>query len=112
MMTWFIMQPPYSIRNFTYLSTKFLTQFSTSQAQKPTTKDLFNVRQKQGEVVKVYMARFNKLSMHMEDLNPDICVTTFKHGLRAGPLNNNLSWQPAQDMTENTRFILMEEHDA
>lgn len=32
--TWFITQPPCSIVNFTELSTRFLSQFSSSQAQK------------------------------------------------------------------------------
>lgn len=83
-MTWFIKQPHYYVRNFTDLSTNFLTQFSANQDQKATTTDLFNVHQ-QGEMIKTYM-------MHlMKDANPLVCVAAFKHGLRAGSLNNDLT---------------------
>lgn len=59
-MTWFIKQPPYLVRNFTDLSTKFLTQFSANHVQKATTVNLFNARQRDGEMIQTYMAQFCK----------------------------------------------------
>lgn len=94
-MTWLIKQPLYVVRNFSDLSTKILAQFSANQVQKATTAHLFNVRQQQGEMTKTYMERFSKLFVQIEDANPLVCVVAFKHGLRPGSLNNDLTRQPA-----------------
>ncbi|XP_057442703.1 uncharacterized protein LOC130734351 [Lotus japonicus] len=111
-MTWFIKQPPYSISNFTDLSTKFLTQFSANQAQKATPADLFNIRQHAGERIKTYMSRFSRVSVQLEDASPDVCVAAFKNGLRCGSLNKDLTRRPAKDMMDLRarvqEFILVE----
>ncbi|XP_057417975.1 uncharacterized protein LOC130712123 [Lotus japonicus] len=114
-MTWFIKQPPYSISNFTDLSTKFLTQFSANQAQKATPADLFNIRQHVGERIKTYMSRLSRVSVQLEDVSPDVCVAAFKNGLRCGSLNKDLTRRPAKDMMDLRarvqEFILVEQDE-
>ncbi|XP_057417380.1 uncharacterized protein LOC130711680 [Lotus japonicus] len=114
-MTWFIKQPPYSISNFTDLSTKFLTQFSANQAQKATPADMFNIRQHSGERIKTYMSRFSRVSVQLEDASPDVCVAAFKNGLRCGSLNKDLTRRSAKDMMDLRarvqEFILVEQDE-
>ncbi|XP_057426084.1 uncharacterized protein LOC130719474 [Lotus japonicus] len=114
-MTWFIKQPPYSISNFTDLSTKFLTQFSANQTQKATPTDLFNIRQHVDERIKTYMARFSRVSVQLEDASPEVCVAAFKNGLRCGSLNKDLTRRPAKDMMDlrarTHEFILVEQDE-
>ncbi|XP_057443945.1 uncharacterized protein LOC130736113 [Lotus japonicus] len=114
-MTWFIKQPPYSISNFTDLSTKFLTQFSANQTQKVTPADLFNIHQHVGERIKTYMACFSRVSVQLEDASPEVCVAAFKNGLRCGSLNKDLTRRPAKDMMDlrarAQEFILVEQDE-
>ncbi|XP_057443215.1 uncharacterized protein LOC130735133 [Lotus japonicus] len=114
-MTWFIKQPPYSISNFTDLSTKFLTQFLANQAQKATPTDLFNIRQQVGERIKTYMTRFSRVSVQLEDASPEVCVAAFKNGLRCGSLNKDLTRRPTKDMMDLRarvqEFILVEQDE-
>ncbi|XP_057445927.1 uncharacterized protein LOC130738039 [Lotus japonicus] len=114
-MTWFIKQPPYSISNFTDLSTKFLTQFSSNQTQKAIPADLFNIRQHVGKRIKTFMARFSRVSVQLEDASPEVCVAAFKNGLRCGSLNKDLIRRPAKDMMDlrarAQEFILVEQDE-
>ncbi|XP_057425792.1 uncharacterized protein LOC130719171 [Lotus japonicus] len=97
-MIWFTTLPAGSIVNFMELSAKFLSQISTSRAQKVTRAMLFNVRQGLNETLQSYMGRFNQLSVHLEDKMLEICVAAFELGLRPGSLNSNLSWKPVETM--------------
>ncbi|XP_057425720.1 uncharacterized protein LOC130719093 [Lotus japonicus] len=99
-MIWFTTLPSRSIVNFTELSAKFLSKFSTSRAQKVTPATLFNVRQGPNETLQSYMGRFNQLSVHLEDKMPEICIAAFELGLRPGSLNSNLSRKPVETMTQ------------
>ncbi|XP_057418697.1 uncharacterized protein LOC130712897 [Lotus japonicus] len=114
-MQWFIRQPPFSIANFTDLSTKFLTQFSASKTTKETMFDLTSIHQQPGEKLKTYMARFSKMVVQLEQDSPDVCLASFKNGLRAGDLNRDLTRRPARDMMDLRarvqEFILIEQDD-
>ncbi|XP_057426070.1 uncharacterized protein LOC130719460 [Lotus japonicus] len=99
-MIWFTTLPSRSIVNFTELSAKFLSQFSTSRAQKVTPATLFNVLQGTNETLQSYMGRFNQLSVHLEDKMPEICIAAFELGLRPGCLNSNLSRKPVERMAQ------------
>ncbi|XP_057450898.1 uncharacterized protein LOC130742814 [Lotus japonicus] len=114
-MQWFIRQPPFSIDNFTDLSTKFLTQFSANKTTKATMFDLISIHQQPGEKLKNYMARFSKMAVQLEEDNPDVCLASFKNGLRAGDLNRDLTRRPAKDMMDLRarvqEFILIEQDD-
>ncbi|XP_057432568.1 uncharacterized protein LOC130725346 [Lotus japonicus] len=99
-MQWFIRQPPFSINNFTDLSTKFLTQFSANKTTKTTMFDLISIHQQPGEKLKTYMARFSKMAVQLEEDNLDVCLASFKNGLRAGDLNGDLTRRPERDMMD------------
>lgn len=77
---------------------------------------MLNVRQKAGETLKQYMARFRAISVKVEDSMPDACVGSIKNGLRSGSLNNKLIPKPASTMAEifsrPHMYILEEEDDA
>ncbi|XP_057444593.1 uncharacterized protein LOC130736827 [Lotus japonicus] len=111
----FIRQPPFSIDNFMDLSTKFLTQFSANKTTKATMFDLISIHQQPGEKLKTYMARFSKMAVQLEEDNPDVCLASFKNGLRAGDLNRDLTRRPARDMMDLRarvqEFILIEQDD-
>ncbi|XP_057418392.1 uncharacterized protein LOC130712582 [Lotus japonicus] len=115
-MAWFTTLPPRSISNFMDFSSKFLVQFSTNQIQNVTINDLFNIRQREGETLKHYMARFGATSVKVEDIMSDVWVGAFKNGLRPGSLNNKMSQKPATTMGEiHSRahmYIFKEEDDA
>ncbi|XP_057426041.1 uncharacterized protein LOC130719429 [Lotus japonicus] len=114
-MQWFIKQPPFSIDSFTDLSTKFLTQCSANKTTKATIFDLNNIHQQPGEKLKTYMARFSKMVVQLEEDSLDVCVASFKNGLRARPLNLDLTRRSARDMMDLRarvqEFILIEQDD-
>ncbi|XP_057426237.1 uncharacterized protein LOC130719638 [Lotus japonicus] len=99
-MTWFTTLPPRSIAGFMDLSAKFLSQFSTSRAQKVTPAALFNLQQRHNESLQSFMGRFNQLSVHLEDKMPEICIAAFELGLQSGSLNSSLSRKPVETMAE------------
>ncbi|XP_057443851.1 uncharacterized protein LOC130736005 [Lotus japonicus] len=99
-MTWFTTLPPRSIAGFMDLSAKFLSQFSTSRAQKVTHAALFNVQQRPNESLQSFMGCFNQLSVHLEDKMPEICIAAFELGLQLGSLNSSLSRKPVETMAE------------
>ncbi|XP_057418374.1 uncharacterized protein LOC130712563 [Lotus japonicus] len=99
-MTWFTTLPPRSIAGFMDLLAKFLSQFSTSRAQKVTPAALFNLQQRHNENLKSFMGRFNKLSVHLEDKMTEICIAAFELGLQSGSLNSSLSRKPVETMAE------------
>ncbi|XP_057418754.1 uncharacterized protein LOC130712960 [Lotus japonicus] len=110
-MTWFTTLPTRSIAEF---STKFLSQFSASRSEQVTIAELLSVIQKEGETIKSYVSRFNEVSVHMEDLVPAVCVTTFKNDLCEGQLNGNLTRHPASSMVEirqRAHNYILEEED-
>ncbi|XP_057425874.1 uncharacterized protein LOC130719258 [Lotus japonicus] len=114
-MQWFIRQPPFSIDNFTDLSTKFLTQFSANKTTKATMFDLISIHQQPGEKLKTYMTCFSKMVVQLEEDNLDVCLASFKNGLKAGDLNRDLTRRPARDMMDLRarvqEFILIEQDD-
>ncbi|XP_057423552.1 uncharacterized protein LOC130717361 [Lotus japonicus] len=99
-MTWFTTLPPRSIAGFMDLSAKFLSQFSTSRAQKVTPAALFNLQQRHNESLQSFMGRFNQLSVHLEDKMPEICIAAFELGLQSGSLNSSWSRKPVETMAE------------
>ncbi|XP_057452152.1 uncharacterized protein LOC130743963 [Lotus japonicus] len=99
-MTWFTTLPPRSIAGFMDLSAKFLSQFSTSRAQKVTPAALFNFQQRHNESLQSFMGRFNQLSVHLEDKMSEICIAAFELGLQSGSLNSSLSRKPVETMAE------------
>lgn len=47
-----------------------------------TINDLLNIRQREGETLKQYMARIRATAVKDEDTMPDVCVGASKNGLR------------------------------
>lgn len=79
-----------------------------------TLNDFFNIRQKEGETIKQYMARYGATSVKVEDSMPDACAQALKNGLRPGSLNNKLGRKLASSMAEvwaRTRMYIFQEED-
>lgn len=61
------------------------------------------------------MARFSRVSVQLEDANPEVCVAAFKNSLRAGSLNSDLTRRSTCDMMDLwarvQEFILVEHDD-
>ncbi|XP_057444571.1 uncharacterized protein LOC130736804 [Lotus japonicus] len=55
------------------------------------------------------------MAVQLEEDNPDVCLASFKNGLRAGDLNRDLTRRPAKDMLDLRarvqEFILIEQDD-
>ncbi|XP_057444406.1 uncharacterized protein LOC130736611 [Lotus japonicus] len=115
-MAWFTTLPRGSISNFCDFSSKFLGQFSANKIQQGTINERYNIRQREGESLKKYMACYSAASVKVEDEEPRTCALAFKNGLLPGSLNNKLSRKPARSMAEMlsraSTYILDEEDDA
>lgn len=55
------------------------------------------------------------MAVQLEDDIPDVCLASFKNGLRASPLNRDLTRRPTKDMMDLRsrvqEFILIEQDD-
>jgi len=88
---WFMSLPPYTIDSFTTLTTAFTTEFDTSRRHDLTTIALLNLRQEEGELLRVFIDRFGAIAMKMKDLTPNLILTYMMTSLRPGPFVDELA---------------------
>src|ERR1044072_7420495 len=97
---WFNAQPSGSITNFTYLSCRFLSQFSACKSKKVTLETLIGICQEENETLRQYVARFADICIPLEKDAPTLGGAEFKSGLRSGPFNNDLTRSPAKSFQD------------
>lgn len=98
-LAWFTALPMRSIQSFD-LSAKFLTQFAANRAKKFMEDDMHDVKQKPGETLKEYLARFNAATMKVVDPDQKTFVSAFMKGVRSGPFNESLNQRRPTSLDE------------
>ncbi|XP_027912513.1 uncharacterized protein LOC114171939 [Vigna unguiculata] len=97
---WFMSLPPYTIDSFTTLTTTFTTQFDTSRRHDLTTIALLNLRQEEGEPLRVFIDRFGAIAMKIKDLTPNLILMYMMTSLQPGPFTDELAMCPPLSMQE------------
>src|ERR1044072_6434306 len=77
---WFGSLPPRSIVNFQDFSTCFIAQFSFKQTERVTTSVLFEVRQKAGQSINVYVFRSTDLTLQANNVSQATMAEAFHNG--------------------------------
>ncbi|KAL2516888.1 Retrotrans gag domain-containing protein [Abeliophyllum distichum] len=73
---WVATLPPKSIRTFDEFSKSFATHFASSKYVKKTAISLMQLTQDKGELLKDFIARFNRATLGIKDLQMSAVVTT------------------------------------
>ena len=81
---WFSKLTPNSIGTFKELSASFASHFIGGHRYKKSTACLMNIKQREGEMLRSYITRFNKKALSIEEADDKILVATFINGLRKG----------------------------
>ena len=91
---------PYTIDSFTTLTTTFTTQFDTSRRHDLTTIALLNLKQEEGEPLRVFIDRFGAIAMKIKDLTPNLILMYMMTSLRPRPFADELAMRPPLSMQE------------
>ena len=89
-MEWFISLPNGHITSFTQLSKLFREQYIANRAPPPSSYDLFDVRQYQGETLKEFVNRFGAQVVRVSTTNESMIVYAFRKGISPGPFSESL----------------------
>ncbi|XP_075654969.1 uncharacterized protein LOC142625156 [Castanea sativa] len=81
---WFSRLTPNSIGTFKELSVQFAYHFIGGHGYKKSTACLMNIKQREDETMRSYIARFNKEALSIDEAGDKILVAAFMNGLRKG----------------------------
>lgn len=81
---WFSRLTPNSISTFKELSTQFASHFIRGHRYKKSTACLINIKQQEDEMLRSYIARFNKEALSIDEVDDKILVAIFTNGLWKG----------------------------
>ncbi|XP_050258976.1 uncharacterized protein LOC126703969 [Quercus robur] len=81
---WFNRLTPNSICSFKELSAQFASHFIGGHKYKNSTACLMNIKQREDEMLRSYITRFNKEALSIDEANDKILVAAFTNGLRKG----------------------------
>lgn len=74
---WFTNLPTRSIGNFEDLLYRFISRFFVHKAKQMEIADLFDIKQRSGETLKSYLARFNNATAQVEETDKKFSVHAF-----------------------------------
>nr|XP_023894294.1 uncharacterized protein LOC112006231 [Quercus suber] len=77
---WFSKITPNTISTFKELSGLFVTYFIGSQRYKRSLASLLNIKQQDDESLRLYVTRFNKEALLIDEANDKVLVTAFTNG--------------------------------
>ena len=97
---WFSRLTPYSISTFKELSAQFTLHFIGGHRYKKSTACLMSIRQREGEMLRSYIARFNKEALSIDEADDKILVAAFTNGLRKGKFLFSLYKNDPKTMSE------------
>lgn len=80
---WYTSLPNSSIGFFTDLHLAILEQFSSSQKIKKHPGDIYAIKQRDSESLRVFVARFNKEKVSIPGCDMDTTISSFCKGLRS-----------------------------
>ena len=75
---------PSSISTFKELSAQFTLYFIGGYRYKKSTACLMNIKQREDEMLRSYITRFNKEALSIDEVNDKILIAAFTNGLRKG----------------------------
>ena len=79
---WFSQLTPNSISTFKKLSIQFIAHFIRGHRYKKSTACLMSIKQREDEMLRSYISRFNKEELSIDEANNKILVAAFTNGLR------------------------------
>jgi len=110
---WFSELPTGSIDSFATLKARFSTQFAPLRPAILTVDNLVNIRQEDGESLRSYLDRYNRMSVKIKDLSDEIARHHCSYGLQPGVFANKISRKKPKTMEEMrervAKFIQMED---
>ena len=81
---WFSRLTPNSISTFKELSAQFTSHLIGGHRYKNSTVCLMSIRQREDEMLRSYITRFNKEALSIDEVDNKILVAAFTNGLRKG----------------------------
>ena len=81
---WFSRLTPNSIISFRELSAQFASHVIEGHKYKKSTACLMNIKQREDETLRSYIARFNKEALSIDEADNKILIATFTNGLLKG----------------------------
>ena len=97
---WFSKLPASSIVNFEQLNDSFVRHVIGAQHYKRPTSYLLTIRQQEGESLREYVRRFNKVMLEIDEANDQVIMTTFQARLNNPDLIFLLGKMPPTPMTD------------
>ena len=97
---WFSRLTPNSISTFKELSAQFIVHFIGGHRYKKSTTCLMSIRQREDEMLRSYISRFNKEALSIDKADDKILVATFTNGLRKGKFLFSLYKNDPKTMSE------------
>jgi len=81
---WFSRLTPNSIRIFKELTAQFASHFIGGHRYKKSIACLMNIRQREDEMLRSYITRYNKEALSIDEVKDKILMTAFTNRLRKG----------------------------
>jgi len=110
---WFSELPANIIDSFATLKARFSTQFAPLRLAILTVDNLVNIRQEDGESLRSYLDRYNRMSVKIKDLSDEIARYHFSYGIQPGVFADKISRKKPKTIEEMreraTKFIQMED---
>ena len=97
---WFTKLPTSSINNFKQLSNAFLRHFVGGQRPKRLADHLLTIRQGEKETLRLYVKRFTRETLEVDEADDKVQLTTFKVGLKSKEFVMSLAKNPPKTMAE------------
>ncbi|XP_062085288.1 uncharacterized protein LOC133791376 [Humulus lupulus] len=98
---WYTNLPNNSIFSFAQLTDIFVEQFACSRKLEKLSDDLYRIKQRRGESLRDYVARFNTEKVSITSCNIDTAITTFRKGLMVdSDLYKELTKYPCRTMED------------
>ncbi|KAL2228079.1 UNVERIFIED_CONTAM: hypothetical protein Sindi_1787600 [Sesamum indicum] len=91
---WFTSLGSGTIDSYEQLIHKFSFHFTSKRKAKRSTTHLFTIRQREDEMSKAFMGRFNNEVLEVQDLRIDMMVSILIHSLKKGPFASALARDP------------------
>ncbi|KAM6569847.1 hypothetical protein CsatB_017832 [Cannabis sativa] len=98
---WYTNLPNNSIASFAQLTDVFVKQFASSKKLEKLSDDLYCIKQRRGEALRDYVARFNAEKVSITACNVDTTITAFRKGLLVeSDLYKELTKYPCKTMED------------
>ncbi|MCI37452.1 hypothetical protein A2U01_0058676, partial [Trifolium medium] len=76
--------PNHSVTGYADFHKKLMHQFFGSKHVQVTVTALFGIRQRHGESLREFLARFSEETIKVSNPNQEMFIATFQNGLKAG----------------------------